>query len=73
MQVVLPADAQSIVSVQPDPALAARIEMLAERSTEGDLTSEERAEYAGYVRANKVVSILKRQAERDGSADSFAL
>jgi hypothetical protein len=70
MQVVLPAVAQSIVRVQPDPALAARIEELAEMSTEGELTDEERAEYAGYVRANKFVSILKRQAERRLAADS---
>jgi hypothetical protein len=64
LQIVLPDRAKSVVTYQPDPSLAARIEELAEKSTEGELTEEERAEYAGYVRANKFVSILKRQAER---------
>jgi hypothetical protein len=64
MQIVLPGHVQSIVTYQPDPSLAARIEELAEKSTEGELSDQEREEYAGYVRANKFVSILKRQAER---------
>jgi uncharacterized protein YnzC (UPF0291/DUF896 family) len=42
----------------------ARIEELARKSTEGELTEDERAEYAGYVRANKFVAILKRQAQQ---------
>lgn len=43
--------------------LEARIEELAEKSTEGELTDDERAEYADYVRANKFVAILKRRAQ----------
>ena len=46
------------------PDLQARIEELARKSTEGELTEDERAEYAGYVRANKFVAILKRQAQQ---------
>ncbi len=64
LQIVLPERAQSVMDFRPDPKLAARIEGLAVKSTEGELTEEERAEYAGYVRANKFVSILKRQAAR---------
>lgn len=64
LQLVLPGKAESIVNFRPDPALSDRIEELAEKSTEGELTPEEYAEYVGYVRANKFVSILKRQAER---------
>ena len=41
-----------------------RLEHLARKSTEGELTEDERAEYAGYVRANKFVAILKRQAQQ---------
>ena len=48
---------------RPDPQLEARIEELARKSTGGELTDDERAEYAGYVRANKFVAILKRQAQ----------
>jgi hypothetical protein len=35
---------------------------LASKSTEGQLTSAEKAEYAGYVRGNKFLAILQRQA-----------
>lgn len=66
LQIVLPDKVESIASFRPDPALSKRIEELAEKSTEGELTPEEHAEYVGYVRANKFVSILKRQAERIG-------
>jgi transglutaminase-like putative cysteine protease len=68
LQIVLPDKAESIANFHPDPALSNRIEELAEKSTEGELTPEERAEYVGYVRANKFVSILKRQAERIAQA-----
>jgi len=40
--------------------LQSRIEELAQKSTEGELAEDERAEYASYVRANKFVAILKR-------------
>ena len=55
--------ADDIIHLRPDPQLKARIEELAQKSTEGELTDDERAEYAGYVRANKFVAILKRQAQ----------
>ncbi len=64
LQIVLPDHARNVIDFQPDPKLQARIDALASKSTEGELTEEERLEYAGYVRANKFVSILKRQAER---------
>lgn len=64
LQLVLPGRTESLLKFQPDPALQRRIEELASKSNEGELTEEERAEYAGYVRANKFVAILKRQAKR---------
>jgi hypothetical protein len=70
LRIVLPDRAESVLQFRPDPALTARIDELAEKSTEGELTEEERAEYAGYVRANKFVSILKLQAERLKASDS---
>ena len=62
MEIVLPDKADAIISFRADPQLQTRIEELARKSTEGQLTEEERAEYAGFVRANKFVAILKRQA-----------
>ena len=64
LKLVLPEKAQEILSFQADEALHARIEELATRSTEDDLTEAERAEYAGYVRANKFVAVLQRHARR---------
>jgi hypothetical protein len=63
MEIVLSGRADAIIHFRPDPQLEARIEELALKSTEGELTEDERAEYAGYVRANKFVAILKRQAQ----------
>ncbi len=47
-----------------DSELQALVEELASKSTEGQLNEAERAEYAGYVRANKFVAILQRQARQ---------
>jgi len=64
VKMVLPAHAEQLLAFQGDPKLRDRIEELAEKSTEGELTPAERDEYAGYVRANNFVTILKRQARR---------
>jgi hypothetical protein len=64
MQIVLPEKAEEVVEFRADPELQARIEELASKSTEGQLSETERAEYAGYVRANKFVAVLQRQARQ---------
>ncbi|MFM7103810.1 MAG: hypothetical protein ACKOET_12885 [Verrucomicrobiota bacterium] len=60
-QVLLGHD-QLVLGYQPAASLRERIDQLASRHTEGDLTEEERAEYAGYVRANKFLAQLRRLA-----------
>jgi hypothetical protein len=62
LQLILPDNTATILNFRPDPALQKRIEELACKSTEGELTADERAEYEGYVRANKLIAILRRQA-----------
>lgn len=64
LQIVLLDRADAVLNFRPDPALQARIEELAAKSTEGELTAQERAEYEGYVRANKFIAILQRQARQ---------
>ena len=64
LQIVLPDKADAVLNFRPDPALQDRIEELAEKSTEGELTDQERAEYEGYVRVNKFIAILQRQARQ---------
>jgi acetylornithine deacetylase/succinyl-diaminopimelate desuccinylase-like protein len=69
LRIVLPEKVEAILSFRAAPELQARIEELAGKSTEGQLTETERAEYAGYVRANKFVAVLQRQARKlSGSA-----
>jgi uncharacterized protein YnzC (UPF0291/DUF896 family) len=70
LEIVLPEKAEAIIGFRADPELIARIEELAEKSTEGELTDDERSEYAGYVRANKFVAILKRQAQQLSNSQS---
>ena len=62
---VFPAVISEVVfEVATDIKLASRIEELAAKSTEGELTEQEKAEYHGYVRANKFIATLKRQLRR---------
>ncbi|PYT03386.1 MAG: hypothetical protein DMF60_18530 [Acidobacteria bacterium] len=62
LQIVLSEKTQAVLNFRAAPELQARIEELAGKSTEGQLSEAEKAEYAGYVRANKFVAILQRQA-----------
>lgn len=62
-------EAQKLVAFQGEPALQARIEELAGTSTEGLLTDDERAEYAGYARANKFIAILQAKARKRLASD----
>ncbi len=64
LKVLLMDRAEAILSFRGDPELQTRIEELASKSTEGQLTEAERGEYAGYVRANKFIAVLQRQARQ---------
>lgn len=61
-EIVFPEKSQAVLGFRPAPELQARIEELAAKSTEGELSEAERSEYEDYVRANKFVAILKRLA-----------
>ena len=52
MEIVLREKVDAVIGFRADAELQSRIEALACKSTEGELTEDERAEYAGYVRAN---------------------
>lgn len=64
LQLLLPGKEDLIMSVMPDRVLRDRIDQLASKSTEGELTEEDRAEYEGYVRANKFIALMMREAKR---------
>jgi hypothetical protein len=63
LRLILSTDnAQSILQYEPDSWLQARIEELACKSNEGELSDEEQSELEGYVRANNFVAILRSKA-----------
>ena len=64
LRIVLPEKAEAVLRFRAAPELQARIEDLAGKSTEDQLTETEKAEYAGYVRANKFIAILQRQVRQ---------
>lgn len=64
LELLLAGKEEAVLSIQPTRELRERIEHLAARSTEGELTAGEREEYEGYVRANKFAAALRRQARR---------
>jgi hypothetical protein len=64
LQFFSPSQAEALVAYRGDAALQARIEELARKSNEGELTEEERAEYAGYVEANDFVATLQAKARK---------
>jgi hypothetical protein len=53
-----------IADYHADQSLQDRIAILAEKSNEGTLNDDERAEYEGYAHANRFVAILQAQARR---------
>lgn len=61
-----------ILQLRADPVTQARIEELAEKSTQGQLSADEQAEYETYVRAMDFVAVLqsKAHAALDRSDDS---
>jgi len=64
--------ARCIVQYRGDAALQKRIEELATKANEGELTPTERAEYEGYVRANKFIAIFQAKARKLlATADSW--
>jgi hypothetical protein len=56
--------AQRVIDLQIDPAVQARVEVLADRANEGLLTEAERAEYSDIVDAADLVAILKLKVRR---------
>ena len=56
--------AARIVGFHGDEALQQRIEELAGKANEGELTDDERGEYEGYVEANHFIAVLQARARR---------
>jgi hypothetical protein len=59
-----PESARRLLALKVDPKLQARVDDLAGRHSRGLLTSEEQAEYGGYVYFDTFVAILKSKARQ---------
>ena len=59
--------AQRVVALQPDAAVQTRMTQLAERSSEGLLTPEEREKYEALVNAADLIMALQLKARRQYS------
>jgi hypothetical protein len=59
-----PEVAQAVVDLRADPAVQSCLEDLADKSTEGTLSEDERTEYETYVHAIDFIAVLQSQARR---------
>ena len=60
--ILTPEVARQIVDLRADAATQRRIDDLAEKSTEGQLSAAEEAEYDDYVEAIDIIGILQAKA-----------
>ena len=67
-----PETAQALSRLQATPSMQARIDELAARCNEGELSSEERSEYEAYVRIGNLFALIKAKAKRLLSDSSHA-
>lgn len=59
-----PEQVEQIRHLERDTDLEDRVEYLAGRANEGELTADEQAEYLGYVEANSVLAVLRSAARQ---------
>jgi hypothetical protein len=70
-EILTPEVARALVNLRAQPDVQARIDELAEKCNEGELTPVEQAEYGDIVEAIDFISILQAKARaRLGRADT---
>ena len=57
-----PEVARDVVALRADAVTQARVEELAAKNTEGQLSAVERSEYEAYVSAGNVIAVLQAKA-----------
>lgn len=70
LQIISTEQVRQLVDYRADEALRQRIDELAAKCNEGELSAAEQLEYEGYVRANKFIAILQAQARKALAAKS---
>ena len=61
-QCFTPDTARALIELKADAVAEARIDYLANRCDQGELTPEERSEYETYVHAGNLIGILQAKA-----------
>jgi hypothetical protein len=56
--------ARALAALRVDERVQARVDELAEKCNEGELTPEERGEYEAYIQASTLIGILQAKARR---------
>lgn len=57
-----PEQLRKLSQLQAEPSLADRVQELAEKANEGELSEAETAEYEAYIEANNLLAILQAEA-----------
>jgi hypothetical protein len=57
-----PEAAQRLIALRANPEVQQRVDELAERANEGEITPEERSEYEALITAATIVGILQAKA-----------
>lgn len=57
-----PEQTRRLAELQGDRDLADRLEELAEKANEGELSAAEREEYEAYIEANNLLAVLQAEA-----------
>ncbi len=61
-RILTPAVARKLVKVRFDPAIQAKIDRLAQKCNDGELSESERREYESYVHAIDFIAVLQTKA-----------
>ena len=56
--------AREVAALRAEPGLQARIDVLAEKTNQGELSPQEREEYELYVRGSHVLALLQAKARK---------
>ncbi|MDH3600307.1 MAG: hypothetical protein OEU26_11775 [Candidatus Tectomicrobia bacterium] len=56
--------AEKLVKLRANPEIVAKVEELAEKCNEGQLTTDERDEYESYIHVNNVMMMMKARARK---------
>ena len=59
-----PDAARQLVALRAEPQFQERLDTLADKCTEGELSPEEREEYETYVRSIHIIGILQAKARK---------